>query len=48
MNTIRKHVVIVGGGFGGLATAKKLSSTEFRALLDGRINLSAGPPAARP
>lgn len=38
MNSIKKHIVIVGGGFGGLAAAKKLSSTEFRVTLIDKRN----------
>lgn len=34
----KKHVVIVGGGFGGLAAAKKLSRTEFHVTLIDKRN----------
>lgn len=35
---MKKHVVIVGGGFGGLAAAKKLSRTEFNVTLVDKRN----------
>jgi NADH dehydrogenase len=35
---MKKHVVIVGGGFGGLAAAKKLSRTEFKVTLIDKRN----------
>lgn len=35
---MKKHVVIVGGGFGGLAAAKKLSRTEFDVTLVDKRN----------
>ena len=36
--TIRKHVVIVGGGFGGLSAAKALSKAAVRVTLVDRSN----------
>lgn len=35
---MKKHIVIVGGGFGGLAAAKKLSRTEFNVTLIDKRN----------
>ena len=35
---MKKHIVIVGGGFGGLSAAKKLSRTEFRVTLIDKRN----------
>lgn len=35
---MKKHIVIVGGGFGGLAAAKKLSRTDFRVTLIDKRN----------
>lgn len=35
---MKKHVVIVGGGFGGLAAAKKFSQTEFNVTLVDKRN----------
>ncbi len=35
---MKKHVVIVGGGFGGLSTAKKFSHTEFKVTLIDKRN----------
>lgn len=34
----RKHIIIVGGGFGGLATAKKLSKSDVRITLIDKRN----------
>ena len=36
--TIRKHVVIVGGGFGGLSAAKALAKAAVRVTLVDRSN----------
>ena len=35
---MKKHVVIVGGGFGGLAAAKKLSGSDFHVTLIDKRN----------
>lgn len=35
---MKKHVVIVGGGFGGLSAAKKLSRTDFKVTLIDKRN----------
>lgn len=35
---MQKHIVIVGGGFGGLAAAKKFSRTDFRVTLIDKRN----------
>jgi NADH dehydrogenase len=37
-NTKNPHVIIVGGGFGGLAAAKALSRTPIRITLIDRFN----------
>ncbi|WP_310993722.1 NAD(P)/FAD-dependent oxidoreductase [Aequorivita marina] len=38
MNTRRKHIVIIGGGFGGIATAKALENANVDITIIDRLN----------
>lgn len=38
MDTRRKHIVIIGGGFGGIATAKALEKTDVDITIIDRLN----------
>ncbi len=40
----KKRVVIVGGGFGGLKLANKLSNSDFQVVLIDRNNYHQFPP----
>ena len=43
-NSPKKRVVIVGGGFGGLTMARKLSGKDFQVVLVDRNNYHQFPP----
>ncbi len=34
----RKHIVIIGGGFGGIATAKALKNADVNVTIIDRLN----------
>ena len=43
----KKRVVIVGGGFGGLKLANKLSKSDFQVILIDKNNYHQFPPLIR-
>ena len=38
MNSTRKHVLIIGGGFGGVAAARRLANSEVDVTVVDRTN----------